>query len=813
MAVNFILWNDESGYDVHVVAGSTSPALDADLRINHGTPPVEISATDPLPTGVSITFRAAFNGADAGVNFSGFGVTVNQNTGAVTAANPLPGAPFLHNFLIHATVTDASVAPPKTFVVKVRVHIHNAVVAAWLTPNPLSIHRGADGQRFTVLAQFDDQTVGDITRVPGLAWTSGGAEVDANPATGALKATQDITATVNITVTLPAAWGGTSATAACNTLAAWSPPDRNAKLIAGSAGPARMADVLNFIFVAEGFQLGEDGLFEQRAQAFATFLRTSPAVQPYGMCSGEINYWMLSLESRTRGTSPLYEVVPLARGAKTVGQKVPQPEDPQGAAGIWTTAQAIHEIGLPVRAHLGVALAAQQAEWATLFGPGIAAHIDAQAQADWLDYADRTLVNETDTALGLALGERPRVEQSSPPRVVSWHPLRTTRAQFEPMLVNVKDAANVGGGAIGAVWGPGGKDRRFVIAICAGTRDGGGQSDPPDELIASSLNGDEEVELAAIVGSRGFNLVPYALPPDAPLNSQCTVAHESAHALGLGDEYGEAGSLPASEVADVVQFQNLSVVTDVAVPGPKIDPTRLKWIWPRITKAGVLTGALIPQGAEFRVPLRPGHERPFVVGEKVKLRQRPLVAGIIASVELEVTSVDQITHQVQVKAAIPIAPITWQAGSILFAEKHAAAGGAVLGLISPTVLAHITTTGLPLNVAAGGPAPHVCTPDGNAVQPALNRPATLPAGKPKWSAWIVGAFEGGKTYGCGVLHPTGACMMRYLVLDEITAQATFKVKDVAYRFCPVCRYILVDRLDPTQHGKNDAWYDSRYAEP
>jgi len=61
--------------------------------------------------------------------------------------------------------------------------------------------------------------------------------------------------------------------------------------------------------------------------------------------------------------------------------------------------------------------------------------------------------------------------------------------------------------------------------------------------------------------------------------------------------------------------------------------------------------------------------------------------------------------------------------------------------------------------------------------------------------------------------PDGRLHDAYLVLDEITAQATFKVKDVAYRFCPVCRYILVDRLDPTQHGKNDAWYDSRYAEP
>jgi hypothetical protein len=816
MAVNYIYWSDGTGYDVHVVAGSTSPPLGGGLGINHGAPAVDIAATDPLPAGVTVTFRPAFNGAvvGAGPNFRGFGVTVDQSTGTVNAANPLPGPHFLRNFLIHATVNDASVAPAKKFVVKVRVHIHNAVVRAWLTPNPLSIHRGADGQRFSVLAEFDDQTVGDISRLPGLVWSSGGAEVAVNAATGALSATQDVTAFVPITVTLPPLWGGTNATATCNTLPAWSPPDRDAKLIAGSAGAARMADVLNFIFVAEGFQVGEEGLFEQRAQALATFLRTSPATQPYGMCSGEINYWMLSLESPNRGTSPLYEVLPVARRAKTLGQEVPQPDDPQGAAGIWTTPQAIHEIGLPVRAHVGVAFNVQQAEWTALFGAGVAAHVDAQLQTNWLAYADRTLVNETDTALGLALGERPRVEQSDKPRVLSWHPFRTTRVQFEKMLVGLKDAANPGAGAIGAVWGPGAKDRRFVVAVSAGARRGGGRSEAPDELIAITLNGGDEVELAAVVGTRAFTLVPNIVPADAPFDNQCMVAHESAHALGLGDEYGASGSLPASEVADVVQFQNLSVVADVAVPGPKIDPTRLKWILPRITKAGVLTGALVPQGAEYRVPLRAGHERPFAVGEKVKLRERPLVVGATTSVELEVTAVDQVAHQVQVKAAGPFVPVAWKAGSILFAEKHkAGAGGAVLGLVSPTVLAHITATGIPLNVAAVAAAAHVCAPDGNTVQPALNRPATLPAGKPKWSAWIVGAFEGGETYGCGVLHPTGACMMRYLVMGEFSARAAFKVKDVAYRFCPVCRYVLIDRLDPTQHGRNDAWYDSRYAEP
>src|SRR5262249_20981332 len=220
-----------------------------------------------------------------------------------------------------------------------------------------------------------------------------------------------------------------------------------------------MADVLNFIFVAEGFQFGEEALFEQRAQAFATFLRTSPAAQPYGMCSGEINYWMLSLESPNRGISPLYEIAPVTRGARTFGQEVPQPVDPAGAAGTWTLEQAIHEIGLPVPAPAGVPFATQQAEWNTLFGAGVGAHVDAPLHTQWLALAERRLVNETDTALGLRTGQRPRIQQSDPPRSPGWHPFRTTRAHFDQMLVNLKDAANHAGPAIGSVWGAaGGKD-------------------------------------------------------------------------------------------------------------------------------------------------------------------------------------------------------------------------------------------------------------------------------------------------------------------------------------------------------------------
>jgi len=58
-------------------------------------------------------------------------------------------------------------------------------------------------------------------------------------------------------------------------------------------------------------------------------------------------------------------------------------------------------------------------------------------------------------------------------------------------------------------------------------------------------------------------------------------------------------------------------------------------------------------------------------------------------------------------------------------------------------------------------------------------------------------YYGGSLYACGILHPTGHCMMR-------------NSGDDSERFCPVCRYALVDRIDPDQHWWIDRDYEKQY---
>ena len=65
---------------------------------------------------------------------------------------------------------------------------------------------------------------------------------------------------------------------------------------------------------------------------------------------------------------------------------------------------------------------------------------------------------------------------------------------------------------------------------------------------------------------------------------------------------------------------------------------------------------------------------------------------------------------------------------------------------------------------------------------------------------LVGLFEGGLQFTCGVFHPTGACMMNHHSEDSAA-------------FCPVCRYVIVDMIDPFYHWDIDRDYAEIYPKP
>ena len=182
MSVLALTWPEMRGSDVHGVAGSATRALIDDLRFLVHDPAtgkrslMNLAALRAVHPTAAPVFRARFNGTpDAQNNMTGHGVHVDAATGVVTILIGWPTSPALRTFLIEATVANVSGAPAP---LSMRIHLHQAIQDLWLTPDDLIIRPAGDParpaqQRFTVMARFDDDTVGDVTEdVP--SWTTSG---------------------------------------------------------------------------------------------------------------------------------------------------------------------------------------------------------------------------------------------------------------------------------------------------------------------------------------------------------------------------------------------------------------------------------------------------------------------------------------------------------------------------------------------------------------------------------------------------------------------------------------------------------------
>jgi hypothetical protein len=178
VTIDAVFWSGNEGFDLHVFPSAPAQPLDSLLGVTvNGTP----HFAKNLPAGVTVQFIAEFAGSP-----SAHGVLVGPTTGTITVSNPRP-AVRLNNFLVRAEVKEGGVVFAET--PRIRVHVHDRIVAngVWLTPNELSIHKGADGQRFAVLAEFDDGVIGDISNFPGITWASGDdTKIHVDPSTGAL---------------------------------------------------------------------------------------------------------------------------------------------------------------------------------------------------------------------------------------------------------------------------------------------------------------------------------------------------------------------------------------------------------------------------------------------------------------------------------------------------------------------------------------------------------------------------------------------------------------------------------------------------
>ena len=748
------------------------------------------------------------------------------------------GGRRLRNFRLTAIATDRNTHHEVRQAI--RVHVHDALMDAWLTPTSLTLRptqNQFEASRVSFLARFDDEVIGDIGNWSPLEWST-------DPPSAVLPDVSDIQivdasdggiiarrtgARAQVTVTYPPL--GLTRHAQVTCIEEWATP-RDVTWISGK-DPAKWREVRNVLFLPDGFTDGERDLFETLVRNITRKLRTVGILRPFDTLHGAMNYWAAFVPSNESGFSLIREVYTREDAGGLIAGSVPYDQAPSASAASWSVAELIHEVGLPVKADAGRDLDGDSGllkVWQRLYGPQVTRPRVEKSWLKWRELATRTLLNERDTVFGLRLGVRPQLGGGLDTLFVSSD--RASRSGINRLVANLLHR----GEAVGESWRPSsgtaaaGKDFGLVCLLPR-TRFGRA-SNVGDHYIGALGSASEHYVRPVAAG--GFEIVPVRVKrkaepmpageerhpsvdvDDPSIDAVTTIAHETGHTLLLGDEYAESGSgnggLPAS--TDLSEDANLQGAQSVLSPTTgKLESSRIKWAdWHRIEKAGVL--AQDPDPPQRRAPV-PAHPRAraspdaFKEGDLVRLRRRPLIPDTLVSHVMRVArtpSAGQAHLDVTVAFEGWTSPGDFRAGAMLIKmlrwpfQGLGANLGEELTLMARIIREHLDASQLPLN-ARPGRALDACDFDHAGQQQARNLPSGLPKCRPRNRNRIVGLFEGGAQHHCGVYHPTGACIMRDHRVDSLIP------------FCPVCRYVLVDLIDPTQHGIIDRDYAKIYPDP
>jgi len=347
------------------------------------------------------------------------------------------------------------------------------------------------------------------------------------------------------------------------------------------------------------------------------------------------------------------------------------------------------------------------------------------------------------------------------------------------------------------------------------------------------------------VAGDGREIVPpQGMAFSAPLVASM-VAYGCGRAFGLGNEQGDGeGNFPGPTATVLgANLQEERQIVSTTGGSRTIDITKIAWLWPRITKAALVkveldsngdvrtpencdqNGTPNPSGAFLLVRLLSTPAKPFAVSDLVRLRgvmtrtsndlhwHSPSVDEI-ADFPLKVESVGNntlvlsrpvpSTPQVGYRNSNPAPSTQLQAAMFKAVEVCSViaprlTSGIESKLVSKPMLNQITATNSPLNAPFHSQG-QSCTPAPKPradVSPTnLPDPFTAPAKLPS-KADLIGIYDGGAHFDCGVFRPAGRCRMR-------------RGTDATTPFCQVCSYVIVDRVDSTVHALLDDQYDPRY---
>jgi hypothetical protein len=847
MPITDIRWKEGEGHDIHLLRGNLRLALRDAIEFQE-TDGSWVDASNYLLVShdVVLSFRPSFKFVmDVTPTESvcvGFGIRINNETGRIET----PAAdPAINNFLVYVQAEDSSdPANHKFFHTHIRVHMHNRVTSAWLTPPVLTLRpSGAPlpeqtQVRFSVRAQFDDNTVGDITHHPNIIWRptanvagfgflrinpgdnpgNPAIEIEAilppdledfqNPNPPEIKATGHIRFAANW-ATAP-----TIRTEAVQIQDAW-PGTINPELVP------------NFLFLCDGYKTEDQSRFEAQVRGLIGLMKTSQIARPFDLLSTSMNYFRAFVPSNHHGISVLCEVYPeqdAAGNIQVAGDGtvkffcVDDPEEPP-ANGNWGLSHVIHRLGLPIPGQAGLTVAQIRDYWDSIVDGIPRNRISDGTVRAWRKLAKRTLLEETDSVFGQAYGNYPSSSLKSNNLEIGFHPRRMERARLDPILRRLADE---NGESMQAIW--------------AERADGTRPNSYPLVFIFSSLKWDRgvnfgknyvsmNVEERDWIPARAVAGKPtYEIDLTAKISNSISHGrlirgcHEIAHSFGLGDEYNETGTMP--QILEIDDFYgNLQRHSDIEDPAThRLTGENIKWRWHRIRKAAVLAGSIAElPNSRFRIPLILGQANQFAADDTVLLRIRvypdPLPRNPHTSNQLKVLEVQDFTDPTTGPPEAFIIVEARPGHSFTFADAEAFDEGCVVyspvrakdsvfnettypfaELMAKNIMDHITVRNRALN--RDPDVPEACAHDSNEIQTPVKLSVDLPFCF-RHKNRVVGLYTGGRKYDCGIYHPAGNCIMR-------------NSNENAKEFCAVCRYLLVDIINPFHHFSLDLEYEKRY---
>jgi len=810
MVLTDVFWKDLIfGRDIHLIDGDSVSLSDKIILKT-------ANSSDPAhspPTNVTVEYFPRFKGAP-----SAHGISVTRN-GFVTVASPNPS---LHNFIVRVLITDNNADAVKSdWNIYIRIHIHKTITKVWLSPSTLTIHErdvtmpALKGPRFSVLALFDDGIIGDISLMPNITWRKISGDIgfiEFEPIGNGNIVANNSTGQVSIQAKLPLnpPYNGIeSQPATVKLIPRWSIP-KPVTLVRGSF--SRMANSQNILFIAEGFKGRDEGKFGQAILDLVLYFNNKEGTCPLNHLRKSFNYWMCFQPSEQQDLSVLHDMMLDQSNdpAKQFGlRNVPYPTPTFGDDGIWTLRQLIFEVGLPIPSESDPSannFTTMKEKWKALFRDDIEDHVNDALYTQWQDLSSRFIVNEKDTAFGLAMGDRANLTHHDPDRFIDFHHFRYTRDHLNQFLSQLTYKGHV----VGDTWVHG-KDKALVFFVCSGPFPSGSSK---RTLTALTIETIEFVQLNKSTSNPGTDVKERELPTIYLPRIGGNVAHELLHNLSLKDEYAEMGKLILTDLSSVAKKElqlagNVQLEEEILVGGApaSIDGNKIKWRWPRIKKAGVLANDPTEVNGLIKINMIPGHVSLFKKGDFVMIRGRPLIEDTRRSEKFKVNEVLKASNQIilkSVKSDVGMHPARdFKSGSILF-EYHPSDSTDPLSdellIIAPAVLNLILAQKRSLDMPTNTHQP--CDPnipgrnDKSKQSPIL--PPGLLASKPADESQIMGLYRGGARYYCGVYHPSGTCNYRH---DDYLN---------VVQFCHVCRYFIVDNLDPTKHQTIDKHYKEIY---